>query len=91
MHFLVSRKADKTPETVLILLQTATAECEERSEKLATTLQDKEISIDEFLEQFMIERKLMHMRKLKIEKMSEMMKKTAHKNNQNFFSNVKKY
>lgn len=87
----VSEKGDKTPENVLVLLQAATAESEEKSENSATNLQGKEITIDEFLDQFMVERKLMHMRKLKIEKMAEMMKKTTNKKQINFYSCVNKY
>lgn len=56
-------------------MQAAAAECEEKSEEIATKFQNKEISIDEYLEQFMAVRKIMHSRKLKIEKMSEILQK----------------
>lgn len=56
------------------MLQTAAAESEENSEKIVTKLQEKEISIEDFLEQFMSERKLMHLRKLKAEKMVDLMR-----------------
>lgn len=65
----------------MALLQAAAAESEEKSEKVASKFQDKEITIDEYLEQFMAERKLMHLRKLKIEKMAEIMKKSSQPNN----------
>lgn len=56
------------------MLQTAAAEAEENSEAINTKFLDKEIPIDEFLEQFMATRKLMHLRKLKTEKMIELMR-----------------
>lgn len=75
--FTEERNGNKTPDTALALLQTAAAECEERSEEMATKFQNKELTIDEYLEQFMMERKLMHVRKLKIEKMIEIMRKRS--------------
>lgn len=71
-----SKKGDNTPDTALALLQTKAAESEESSEKATTKLQEKEITIDEFLEQFQSTRKDMHLRKLKIEKMIELMRQT---------------
>lgn len=70
-----SKKGDKTPDTALALLQAATAEAEEKSDEIARKFQEKEIPIDEYLEQFMAARKLMHIRKLKTEKMTELMRK----------------
>lgn len=55
-------------------MQTKASESEENSEKAATKLQEKEITIEEFLEQFQSTRKEMHLRKLKIEKMIELMR-----------------
>lgn len=69
-----SKKTDNTPDTALALLQTKAAESEESSEKAATKFQEKEITIEEFLEQFQSTRKEMHLRKLKIEKMIELMR-----------------
>lgn len=57
-------------------MQAAAAENEEKSEDIATKFQNKEITIDEYLEQFMAERKLMHSRKLKIEKMQEILRRS---------------
>lgn len=71
------KKGDKTPDTVLTLLRTAAAESEENSESLAAKFQHSEIPIDEFMEQFTNERKLMHTRKLKSEKMQELIQKKA--------------
>lgn len=74
------KKGDKTPDTVLTLLRTAAAESEENSESLATKFQHSEIPIEEFLEQFTNERKLMHTRKLKSEKMQELIQKKPQSN-----------
>lgn len=62
-------------DTALALLQTAAAESEEESDKIVKQLLDKELQIDGFLEQFMASRKIMHLRKLKAEKMSELIRK----------------
>lgn len=72
-----SKKGDKTPDTMLALLQAAAAECEEKSDGIASKFQETEINIDEYLEKFMLERKLMHSRKLKTEKMLEIMRKQS--------------
>lgn len=74
MFQLESKKSDNTPDTALALLETKAAESEENSEKAATKFQEKEIAIEEFLEQFQSTRKEMHLRKLKIEKMIELMR-----------------
>lgn len=71
------KKGDKTPDTVLALLRTATAESEESSESIAAKFQHSEITIDEYLESFMNERKKMHARKLKSDKMQELIQKKA--------------
>lgn len=74
---LKGKKGDKTPDTVLTLLRAAAAESEENSENIATKFQHSEITIDEYLEQFMHERKLMHARKMKSEKMQEIIQKKS--------------
>lgn len=58
----------------MALLQTAAAESEEKSEEVAQKFRDKEIQIEDFLEQFTSARKEMHARKLKAEKMVEIMR-----------------
>lgn len=64
-------------DTALALLQTAAAESEETSEQIVKQFLDKELPIDGFLEQFMVSRKAMHLRKLKADKMSELIRKGA--------------
>lgn len=56
----------------------AAAESEERSEDIATKFFDSEIATDEFLEQFKSSRMEMHLRKLKAEKMQELLRQGAH-------------
>lgn len=78
-----SKRGDRTPETVLALLQAATAECEEYSERIAAKFQEKDMSIEEYIEGFMGARKQMHLRKLKTEKMLEIIRK---ENTPSFYS-----
>lgn len=58
----------------MALLQAAASESETKSEDIVTKLQDREMTIEEFLEQFMTSRREMHLRKLKSEKMVELIR-----------------
>lgn len=62
-------------ETALALLQTASAESEEASEVILKQFTDNEMTIEAFLEEFLPARKTMHLRKLKAEKMQELMRR----------------
>ncbi|EEB12931.1 conserved hypothetical protein [Pediculus humanus corporis] len=62
-------------DTALALLQAAAAESEEKSEDIADQFYNKVIEMDEFLEQFQSERKLMHLRRVKADKMKELLAK----------------
>lgn len=62
-------------DTALALLQTAAAESEEESDQIVKQFLDKDLQVDGFLEQFMVSRKTMHLRKLKAEKMNELIRK----------------
>lgn len=57
---------------MLALLQTKAAECEESSDKLVTNLTSKEKTVEEFLDEFLTARKAMHLRRLKADKMLEL-------------------
>lgn len=57
---------------MLALLQTKAADSEESSDKLVTSLNNKEKTIEEFLDEFLSARKEMHLRKLKVDKMIEL-------------------
>lgn len=63
---------DMSLETALALLQTAASESEEQSETIAKKFLDGEIELDEFLDQFLTIRRLMHLRLVKAEKLSKL-------------------
>ncbi|KAH8416969.1 hypothetical protein KR222_000579 [Zaprionus bogoriensis] len=64
-------------ETALALLQTAASESEEKTEECAKKFSDNELNVEAFLEQFISDRRTMHLRKLKAEKMQELMRKQS--------------
>ena len=64
-------------DTTLALMQTAAAEAEEESENFASAFLSNEVSLDLFLKDFIAKRKLAHTRRIKGEKMNEMMSKSG--------------
>ncbi|XP_011702361.1 PREDICTED: vacuolar protein sorting-associated protein 37B [Wasmannia auropunctata] len=64
-----------TVDTALDLLQAAAAEIEEESEGVAEKFLAGDIEVDEFLDQFLSRRKLMHLRKVKVDKLRELIRK----------------
>ncbi|XP_011211249.1 vacuolar protein sorting-associated protein 37B [Bactrocera dorsalis] len=62
-------------ETALALIQTAAAESEEATDALIKQFTDNEIGVEAFLDDFLVTRKTMHLRKLKAEKMQELMRR----------------
>lgn len=74
---LKEKSGGVSQETALALLQTAAAESEENSESTFNKFKDNEINVETFLEEFLPERKTMHLRKLKAEKMQELMRRQA--------------
>ncbi|KAG8241829.1 vacuolar protein sorting-associated protein 37B isoform X1 [Homalodisca vitripennis] len=74
---LNNKGPNQSLETTLALLQTAAAEMEEESEELAKKFLDGSLDIDGFLEQFSSRRKLMHLRRVKADKMTEMVRKRS--------------
>lgn len=81
MFLLESRSNTSDPESILARLQAAAAESEEQSDQLADDLYENKLSVDEFLEQFKTSRTEMHLRKLKAEKMQDLLRRGAHMNN----------
>ncbi|XP_075218398.1 vacuolar protein sorting 37B [Lycorma delicatula] len=77
-------------ETALALLQAAAAEMEEESEAIAEKFLEADLDVESFLEQFTTRRKIMHLRKVKTDKMSEMVNRRSstpqysHNINRNF-------
>ena len=84
--FVESKSNTSDPESVLARLQACSAESEEKSDEIADEFFDSKLSIDEFLDKFKVERTQMHLRKLKAEKMQELLRRGAHHNatNSNF-------
>ncbi|XP_044296412.1 vacuolar protein sorting-associated protein 37B isoform X2 [Varanus komodoensis] len=62
-------------ETLLALLQTEGAKIEEDTENMAEKFLDGEIPLDTFVDEYQNQRKLAHLRRVKIEKLQEMVLK----------------
>jgi len=67
-------------DTTLALLQTAAAQAEEESEKIAEGFVSGDMPIDGFLVEFKAKRQSAHLRKLKAEKLYELMRNTSRQN-----------
>ncbi|XP_017081732.2 vacuolar protein sorting-associated protein 37C [Drosophila eugracilis] len=63
------------PETALALLQTAASESEEQTEEMIKKFNDSDLGVEAFLEEFLASRRTMHLRRLKAEKMQDLMRK----------------
>ncbi|XP_062973057.1 vacuolar protein sorting-associated protein 37C [Elgaria multicarinata webbii] len=63
------------PDTLLNLLQVEGQKIEEESETMAEKFLEGEVSLDTFLEQFSSMRKLSHLRRVKVEKLQEVLRK----------------
>ncbi|XP_067622743.1 vacuolar protein sorting-associated protein 37B [Eurosta solidaginis] len=69
------KSGNVSQETALALIQTAAAESEEASDALIKQFtESNEIGVEAFLDDFLAARKTMHLRKLKAEKMQELMR-----------------
>lgn len=68
-------------ETALALLQTAASEMEEESDKIAKKFLDSELELDDFLDDFLEKRRIMHMRLVKAEKLSKILQRDPSLNN----------
>lgn len=75
MIFVGEKGGDMSLETALALLQTAASEIEEESDNTAKKFLDREIELDDFLDQFLVKRELMHMRLVKAEKLSKILQR----------------
>ncbi|XP_054852046.1 vacuolar protein sorting-associated protein 37B [Eublepharis macularius] len=62
-------------ETLLALLQTEGAKIEEDTENMAEKFLDGEVPLDAFIDEYQSQRKLAHLRRVKIEKLQEMVLK----------------
>ncbi|XP_068100324.1 vacuolar protein sorting-associated protein 37B [Hyperolius riggenbachi] len=62
-------------ETLLALLQTEGAKIEEETENMAESFLDGGVQLDSFIDDYMQKRRLAHLRRVKIEKLQEMVMK----------------
>ncbi|CAO1407062.1 unnamed protein product [Diamesa tonsa] len=81
LNEIKSKSNNMNSETVLALLQTSAAENEEESESFAKQLMDNNSSVEEFMDKFMTSRKIMHLRKLKSEKMQDLLRQGPQQGN----------
>ncbi|CAH1163211.1 unnamed protein product [Phaedon cochleariae] len=72
---LKEKGGDMSLETALALLQTAASEMEEESDKMAKRYLESEIELDDYLDNFLEKRKLMHLRLVKAEKLSKLLQR----------------
>uniref|UniRef100_A0A1Y1LPZ6 VPS37 C-terminal domain-containing protein n=1 Tax=Photinus pyralis TaxID=7054 RepID=A0A1Y1LPZ6_PHOPY len=73
MNEIREKTGDMSLETALALLQTAASETEEESDKLTSQFLSNEIELDQFLEEFIEKRIVMHTRLIKAEKMAKIL------------------
>ncbi|XP_010076699.1 PREDICTED: vacuolar protein sorting-associated protein 37C, partial [Pterocles gutturalis] len=64
------------PQTLLDLLQVESQKIEEESEKMAERFLEGEVPLETFLEQFSVMRKLSHLRRVRVEKLQEILRKS---------------
>ncbi|XP_067395734.1 vacuolar protein sorting-associated protein 37B [Emydura macquarii macquarii] len=72
---LDKQSSNASLETLLALLQTEGAKIEEDTENMAEKFLDGEVSLDSFIDEYQSKRKLAHLRRVKIEKLQEMVLK----------------
>ncbi|XP_027314806.1 vacuolar protein sorting-associated protein 37C [Anas platyrhynchos] len=65
------------PQMLLDLLQVESQKIEEESEKMAEKFLEGEVALESFLEQFSVMRKLAHLRRVRVEKLQEILRKSA--------------
>ncbi|XP_046560540.1 vacuolar protein sorting-associated protein 37B-like [Haliotis rubra] len=65
---------EQSLDTMLALLQTEAAKSEEESEKMAEDFCDNKISVEEFVNQYISQRTVAHTRKVKVDKMTELLR-----------------
>ncbi|XP_025901406.1 vacuolar protein sorting-associated protein 37C [Nothoprocta perdicaria] len=63
------------PQALLDLLQVESQKIEEESENMAEKFLEGEVPLETFLEQFSVMRKLSHLRRVRVEKLQELLKK----------------
>ncbi|XP_026996440.1 VPS37B subunit of ESCRT-I a [Tachysurus fulvidraco] len=69
------KSGDTSLDTLLALLQTEGAKIEEETENMADSFLDGAVPLDGFIDEYQSKRKLAHMRRVKIEKLQELVLK----------------
>ncbi|XP_065664140.1 uncharacterized protein LOC105846896 isoform X2 [Hydra vulgaris] len=78
--FICQKIASKLSlDSTLSILHAATAEKESESEETSSALLNETINVDEFIEQFIPQRKHYHLRKIKAEKLSQVLQKGSNR------------
>jgi len=79
---LEQKSGNVRPDTLLALLEAANQEAEEESETLMDTfLQTGDTQIEQFLEEYQEKRKVAHLRRIKVDKMKELLAQKASSGN----------
>ncbi|XP_056641542.1 vacuolar protein sorting-associated protein 37B [Diorhabda carinulata] len=86
MKELRDKGGDMSLETALALLQTSASEMEEESDKVAKRYLDGEGELDDFLDDFLEKRKIMHLRLVKAEKLSKILQSPSMNNVSNYIN-----
>ncbi|KAK0159368.1 hypothetical protein PV328_010253 [Microctonus aethiopoides] len=77
LDIIKEKSGSMSVDSALELLQAGATEIEEESEKHAEKFLAGELEVEEFLEQFLTRRKLMHLRKVKVDKMRELRRRSS--------------
>lgn len=72
-----SSSGQYSADTLQALLQTAALETEEETENLVQSFLDKEQDVDEFLSEFLSKRKIAHLRRIKAEKIGDVITQSS--------------
>ncbi|XP_062874211.1 VPS37B subunit of ESCRT-I a [Trichomycterus rosablanca] len=72
------KSGNSSLDTLLALLQAEGAKIEEESENMADAFLDGAVSMDAFIDEYQNKRKLAHLRRVKIEKLQELVLKSPH-------------
>merc|ERR1719260_264129 len=71
---LDTKQGNVSPDTLLALLEAANQEVEEQSEQMTDTFLSGGDNLEEFLEQYHEKRKLAHLRRVKVDKLKELIR-----------------
>ncbi|XP_065335107.1 vacuolar protein sorting-associated protein 37B [Cloeon dipterum] len=74
---LAQKSGNVSLDSALDILKAAAAESEEESDALAEQYLSSDIDLDQFIEQFLVKRKQMHLRRVKADKMAEILASPA--------------